>query len=50
MESERDTAAENYSEGGTIKWMQCGKRQEETETKRGSDMWLIDISAVRCWV
>lgn len=26
------------------------ERQGEAETKRGFDMWLIDISALRCGV
>lgn len=30
--------------------MRCGERQEEAETKREFDMWLIDISALRCGV
>lgn len=30
--------------------MRCGVRQEEAETKREVDMWLIDISALRCGV
>lgn len=27
---------------------EIGQRQDETETKRDFDMWLIDISALRC--
>ena len=30
--------------------MRCEERQEEAETKREFDMWLIDISALRCGV
>lgn len=28
----------------------CGERQGDAETKRQFDMWLIDISALRCGV
>ncbi len=30
--------------------MRCGERREEAETKTEFDMWLIDISALRCGV
>lgn len=51
--SERDTAKQNHRKeewlnetGGNEMWREMG----EAETKREFDMWLIDISALRCGV